>query len=65
MYFPLHFIAVGVGLKLANAPDGVGVFWPPGTLFAFLLLYPARYWLSLLAFGFLARSCPARPLRRR
>ena len=55
VYFPLHFIAVGVGLKLMNAPDGVGVFWPAtGTLFAFLLLYPARYWLSLLAFGFLA-----------
>jgi hypothetical protein len=51
----LHFIAVGVGLKLMNAPDGVGVFWPAtGTLFAFLLLYPARYWLALLVFGFLA-----------
>ena len=55
VYFPLHFIAVGVGFTLLNAPDGVGVFWPAtGTLFAFLLLYPARYWLALLALGFLA-----------
>jgi len=55
VYFPLHFAAVAVGLTLMNAPDGVGVFWPAtGTLFAFLLLYPARYWMSLLAFGFLA-----------
>ena len=55
VYFPLHFVAVGVGLTLMNAPDGVGVFWPAtGTLFAFLLLYPARFWPALLAFGFLA-----------
>jgi signal transduction histidine kinase len=55
VYFPLHFIAVGVGFTLLNAPDGVGVFWPAtGTLFAFLLLYPARYWVALLALGFLA-----------
>jgi signal transduction histidine kinase len=55
VYFPLHFAAVAVGLTLMNAPDGVGVFWPAtGTLFAFLLLYPARYWMALLAFGFLA-----------
>jgi integral membrane sensor domain MASE1 len=32
-----------------------GVFWPAtGVLFAFLLLYPPRYWPALLAFGFLS-----------
>ncbi len=37
------------------APQGVGLFWPAtGTLFAFLLLYPPRYWPSLLVFGFIA-----------
>jgi signal transduction histidine kinase len=46
---------VWLGLTLLIAPQGVGVFWPAtGTLFAFLLLYPARYWAGLLAFGFLA-----------
>jgi len=51
----LHFLAVGVGLTLLIAPRGVGVFWPAtGTLFAFLLLYPARYWAALLGFSFLA-----------
>jgi signal transduction histidine kinase len=55
VYFPLHFFAVGIGLTLLIAPQGVGVFWPAsGTLFAFLLLYPARYWLALAAFGFVA-----------
>jgi signal transduction histidine kinase len=55
VYFPLHFFAVGIGLTLLIAPQGVAVFWPAaGTLFAFLLLYPARYWLALLAFGFAA-----------
>ena len=55
VYFPVHFIAVGVGLTLLIAPHGVGVFWPAtGTLFAFLLLYPARYWPAVLVFGFLA-----------
>jgi signal transduction histidine kinase len=55
VYFPVHFLAVGVGLKLLNGPDTVSVFWPAtGTLFAFLLLYPFRYWGALLAFGFLA-----------
>ena len=55
VYFPLHFFAVGIGLTLLIVPQGVGVFWPAsGTLFAFLLLYPARYWLALLAFGFVA-----------
>ena len=48
VYFPLHFLAVGIGLTLLIAPQGVGVFWPAtGSLFAFLLLYPARYWLAL------------------
>jgi signal transduction histidine kinase len=55
VYFPLHFFAVGIGLTLLIAPQGVGVFWPAtGTLFAFLLLYPARFWPALLAFGFAA-----------
>ena len=55
VYFPLHFVAVGIGLTLLIAPQGVGVFWPAtGTLFAFLLLYPARYWVALLICGFVA-----------
>jgi len=55
IYFPVHLLAVGVGLTLLIAPRGVAVFWPAtGVLFAFLLLYPARYWLALIAFGFLA-----------
>jgi len=55
IYLPLHFLAVGVGLTLLIAPRGVGVFWPAtGTLFAFLLLYPARYWPALLGFSFVA-----------
>jgi signal transduction histidine kinase len=55
VYFPLHFLAVGIGLTLLIAPQGVGVFWPAsGTLFAFLLLYPVRFWPALLAFGFAA-----------
>ena len=55
IYFPLHFLAVAVGLTLLIAPRGVAVFWPAtGALFAFLLLYPARYWLAFIAFGFLA-----------
>ena len=48
VYFPLHFLAVGIGLTLLIAPHGVGVFWPAtGALFAFLLLYPPNYWLAL------------------
>ena len=55
IYLPLHFVAVALGLTLLIAPQGVGVFWPAsGTLFAFLLLYPRRYWPALLAFGFVA-----------
>jgi signal transduction histidine kinase len=55
VYFPLHFIAVGIGLKLLIAPQGVGVFWPAtGSLLAFLLLYPVRYLPALLGFSFLA-----------
>jgi hypothetical protein len=48
---------VGVGLKLMNAPDGVGVFWA-GHRHALRLpaVVSARYWLSLLAFGFLGRD---------
>jgi signal transduction histidine kinase len=55
IYFPLHFLAVTIGANLLIAPQGVGVFWPAtGTLFAFLLLYPARYWTSLFLFSFAA-----------
>jgi signal transduction histidine kinase len=55
VYFPLHFFAVGIGLTLLIAPQGVGVFWPAtGSLFAFLLLYPPRYWPALLGFAFAA-----------
>jgi signal transduction histidine kinase len=55
IYFPLHFLAVGIGLTLLVAPQGVGIFWPAtGSLFAFLLLYPPRYWPALLAFAFAA-----------
>jgi len=55
VYFPLHFLAVGVGFALFNPVQGVGVFWPAtGVLFAFLLLYPPRYWPALMAVGFLS-----------
>ncbi|HTU65888.1 MAG TPA: MASE1 domain-containing protein [Steroidobacteraceae bacterium] len=48
VYFPLHFLAVGIGTNLLIAPHDVGVFWPAsGVLFAFLLLYPARFWTVL------------------
>lgn len=54
-YFPLHFLAVGIGLTLLIAPQGVGVFWPAtGTLFAFLLLYPPRYWIALFVCAYAA-----------
>jgi signal transduction histidine kinase len=54
VYFPLHFLAVGIGLTLLISPHGVGVFWPAtGALFAFLLLYPPNYWpaIGLCAYG--------------
>jgi len=55
IYFPLHFFAVGIGLTVLIAPQGVGVFWPAaGSLFAFLLLYPARYWVVLFISGYAA-----------
>jgi signal transduction histidine kinase len=55
VYFPLHFFCVGMGLTLLISPQGVGVFWPAtGSLLAFLLLYPPRYWLALLGFAFVA-----------
>ncbi|HYJ42585.1 MAG TPA: MASE1 domain-containing protein [Steroidobacteraceae bacterium] len=54
-YFPLHFLAVGIGLTVLSAPEGVGVFWPAaGSLFAFLLLYPARYWGALFITSYVA-----------
>ncbi len=54
-YFPLHFLAVGIGLTLLIAPQGVGVFWPAtGTLFAFLLLYSPRYWPALFVCAYAA-----------
>jgi len=62
VYFPLHVVAVGIGANLLITPDGVGVFWPAtGTLFAFLLLYPARYWTALLLISF-AAELAAHPL---
>jgi signal transduction histidine kinase len=55
VYFPLHFLAVGIGLTLLISPHGVAVFWPAsGALFAFLLLYPPNYWLALGLFAFAA-----------
>jgi len=55
IYFPLHFLAVGIGLTVLFAPQGVGVFWPAaGSLFAFLLLYPARYWGALFITSYVA-----------
>ncbi len=55
VYFPLHFLAVGLGFALFIPQQGVGIFWPAtGVLFAFLLLYPPRFWTALAAFGFLA-----------
>jgi signal transduction histidine kinase len=55
IYFPLHFLAVCIGASLLIEPQGVGVFWPAtGTLFAFLLLYPARYWTALFVVSFAA-----------
>ena len=55
IYFPLHFFAVGIGLTLLTGPQGVGVFWPAaGSLFAFLLLYPARFWPVLFITTYVA-----------
>ena len=55
IYFPVHFFAVGIGLTVLIAPQGVGVFWPSaGSLFAFLLLYPARYWGALFITSYVA-----------
>ncbi len=52
VYFPLHFLAVGIGLTLLLAPRGAAVFWPAtGTLLAFLLLYPPRYWGAVAVGG--------------
>jgi signal transduction histidine kinase len=53
VYFPLHFLAVGIGLTLLIAPQGVGLFWPAtGALFAFLLLYPPNYWVAIGIFAY-------------
>jgi signal transduction histidine kinase len=58
----LHFLAVGIGTNLLITPNGVGVFWPAtGTLFAFLLLFPARYWTALFLVS-LAAEIVAHPL---
>src|SRR4249920_1648158 len=55
IYFPLHFVAVGIGLTLLTGSQGVGVFWPAtGSLFAFLLLYPARFWPALFVTTYVA-----------
>ena len=46
---------MGIGLTVLFAPQGVGVFWPAtGSLFAFLLLYPARYWGALFIITYVA-----------
>ena len=61
-YFPLHFVAVAAGLTLLISPHGVGIFWPAtGSLFAFLLLYPTRYWLAIGLAAF-AAEIPAHSL---
>ena len=55
VYTPLHFLAVGIGLTLLIAPQGVAVFWPAsGALFAFLLLYPPQYWLAIGLLAYVA-----------
>ena len=55
VYFPLHFIAVGIGLTSLIAPHGVAVFWPAtGSLFAFLLLYPPRNFLALFVLAWMS-----------
>ncbi len=52
-YLPLHFVSVSIGLTLLIAPHGIAVFWPAtGSLFAFLLLYPARHWAALFVLAF-------------
>ena len=51
----MHFFSVGIGLTLLIAQQGVGVFWPStGSLFAFLLLYPARFWPALFVMAYVA-----------
>ena len=66
VYFPLHFLAVGIGLTLLIAPQGVGVFWPAtGSLFAFLLLYPTRATGRAPRFQFRWRSSPPTKSSRR
>ena len=66
IYFPLHFLAVGIGTNLLIAPNGVGVFWPAaGTLFAFLLLYPVRYWTALFLVSFAAEIVAHPAIRAR
>jgi signal transduction histidine kinase len=55
IYFPLHFLSVGIGLTSLIAPHGVAVFWPAtGSLFAFLLLYPPRNFLALFLLAWLS-----------
>jgi signal transduction histidine kinase len=55
VYFPLHFIAVGIGLTSLIAPHGVAVFWPAtGSLFAFLLLYPPRNFVALFVLAWMS-----------
>jgi signal transduction histidine kinase len=55
IYFPLHFVAVGIGLTSLIAPHGVAVFWPAtGSLFAFLLLYPPRNFLALFVLAWMS-----------
>ena len=63
VYFPIHFFAVGIGLTLLIAPQGVGVFWPAtGSLFAFLLLYPAALLARAAGFHASGPKWPAHQL---
>ncbi|MBC8026668.1 MAG: MASE1 domain-containing protein [Steroidobacteraceae bacterium] len=55
VYFPLHLVAVGIGLTSLIAPHGVAVFWPAtGAMFAFLLLYPPRYFFALFVLAWIS-----------
>ena len=56
VYFPVHFMAVGMASRCSRQNE-VGVFWPAtGTLFAFLLLYPAPLLAGRARPGFPGRN---------
>ena len=55
IYFPIHFLAVGIGLTVLDcATRSRRVLACGRQPFAFLLLYPARYWGALFITGYLA-----------